>query len=136
MGRYDAIIIGAGIAGFGVGGLLQGKGWKTLILEKSRTPGGRCKTFHLPGGWRVDSGTHAVDLGMHSACATLLKRLGKEIPWSRNIEGAMLYDEGGGAPAEYLNLTTSDDGNWPISEPGCGRRTGGARRLDRVSLNS
>ena len=110
MDRYDAIILGAGIAGLGVGALLQGKGLKTLVLEKSKTPGGRCKTFHLPGGWKVDSGTHAVDLGKYSACATLLKRLGKEIPWSRNIEGAMLYDEGQWKLLpEYLNLTTSDD---------------------------
>lgn len=92
---YDAIVIGAGIGGLGVAGILQSNGYKTLVLEKTKTSGGRSKTQDIPGGWKLDTGTHCIDLGTKSACAKLLKILGKEIPWTRNIEGAMLYDDDG-----------------------------------------
>ena len=105
MEKYDAIVIGAGIAGLGVAGLLQGAGLKTVLLEKSKAPGGRSKTYELPGGWRVDTGTHCVDLGEHSPCAALLRTLGREIPWSRRLEGFMFYDGGEWKPMmEYLAL--------------------------------
>lgn len=109
MSNYDVIIVGAGIAGLGVGGILQDHGLKTMILEKSKIAGGRCKTFDFPGGWKVDSGTHAIDDGEHSACADLLKKLGKKIPWSRNIQGGMFYSEGAWKPMlEYLAMTEGD----------------------------
>ncbi|MCX5852881.1 MAG: FAD-dependent oxidoreductase [Deltaproteobacteria bacterium] len=109
MNHYDAVIIGAGIAGLGVAGLLQGRGLKTVVLEKSKTPGGRSKTYELPGGWKVDTGTHCVDLGKYSACATLLRKLGKEIAWSRNLEGFMFYDGGTWKPmTEYLALSPKE----------------------------
>ncbi len=110
MSKFDVIIVGAGIAGLGVGGLLQDKGLKTIIIEKGKVSGGRCKTFDFPGGWKVDSGTHAIELGEYSACAKLLAKLGKKIPWSRNIEGSMLYDDGKWKPmAEYLEMTAADE---------------------------
>ncbi len=83
---------------------------KTLILEKSKITGGRCKTFDFPGGWKVDSGTHAIDDGEYSACAKLLEKVGKKIPWTRNIEGGMFYTEGKWKPMmEYLALTGEDE---------------------------
>jgi phytoene dehydrogenase-like protein len=94
MSDYDVIVVGAGIAGLGVAGLLGKKGIKTLVLEKSKMPGGRAKTRDLPGGWRLDSGTHCVDNGDKSACAELLKKVGKEIAWTIPLEGVMLYDDG------------------------------------------
>ncbi len=95
MEKYDAIIVGAGIAGLGVGGMLQDRGFKTAVFEKSKIVGGRSRTFELPGGWRVDMGTHCVDQGVHSSCAKLLKELGTAIPWSHNLEGFMFYGEDG-----------------------------------------
>lgn len=108
--KYDAIIVGAGIAGLGVGGILQDKGFKTLVLEKSKAVGGRSRTFDLPGGWKVDTGTHCIDLGKYSACASLLKELGTDIPWSRNLEGFMFYDENGKwvPMMQYLNLNAEE----------------------------
>ena len=47
MNDYDVIIVGAGIGGLGVAGLLGRKGIKTLVLEKSKMPGGRAKTREL-----------------------------------------------------------------------------------------
>ena len=112
MEHYDAIIVGAGIAGLGVAGILQDRGMKTAVIERSETLGGRTKTFEMPGGWRVDSGTHCVVSGMHSPCAILLKKLGKEIAWSRNIEGFLIYEDGDWKPMmTYLALTPTEREN-------------------------
>jgi phytoene dehydrogenase-like protein len=92
MKQFDVIIVGGGIAGLGVAGLLQKAGVQTLLLEKSKLPGGRSKTRELPGGWKLDSGIHAVDHGDRSACAELLKKVGKEIKWSKPIQGNLLFD--------------------------------------------
>jgi phytoene dehydrogenase-like protein len=90
--QYDVIVIGGGIAGLGVAGLLQKAGVQTLLLEKSKVPGGRSKTKEVPGGWRIDTGIHAVDGGAQSAAAELLKKVGKTIKWSKPIEGNKLFD--------------------------------------------
>lgn len=108
--NYDVIIIGAGIAGLGVAGLLQSQGVKTIVLEKSKIVGGRCKTREFDG-WKVDSGIHCVELGEFSACAKLLKKLGKEISWSRPIEKMMFYDEGQWKSMEEFLSLTGDEQN-------------------------
>ena len=92
MKQFDVIVIGGGIAGLGVAGLLQKAGVQTLLLEKSKLPGGRSKTRELPGGWKLDSGIHAVDNGEKSAVAELLRKVGKEIKWSKPIQGNKLFD--------------------------------------------
>jgi prolycopene isomerase len=108
--EYDVIVVGAGIAGLGVAGLLQRKGLKTLVLEKSKTPGGRAKTKDLPGGWRLDTGTHCVDNGDKSAVADLLRKVGKEIAWTRTIEGMMVYDKGKWLhSADYFNMSDEEN---------------------------
>lgn len=110
MTEYDVIVVGAGIAGLGVAGLLQRKGLKTLVLEKSKTPGGRAKTKDLPGGWRLDTGTHCVDNGDKSAVADLLRKVGKEIAWTRTIEGMMVYDKGKWLhSADYFNMSDEEN---------------------------
>jgi phytoene dehydrogenase-like protein len=109
MQHFDAIVVGAGIAGLGTAGLLQKQGLKTLVLEKSRTPGGRAKTRTLPGGWRVDSGTHCVDNGDRSACAELLGRIGAGISWSRPVLGLNVFDGHRWKDmAEYFNLSAAE----------------------------
>ena len=45
--KYDAVLIGAGISGLGVGGLLAKKGKKVLILEKNHTVGGKGRSFEI-----------------------------------------------------------------------------------------
>lgn len=110
MAEYDVIIVGAGIAGLGVAGLLGKKGVKTLVLEKSKTPGGRAKTRELPGGWRLDSGTHCVDNGDKSAVADLLRKVGKEIDWTIPLEGMMVYDQGKWRhAADYFNMSEQEN---------------------------
>ena len=41
MKQYDAIVVGAGIAGLGAAALLASKGRKVLLLEKEPILGGR-----------------------------------------------------------------------------------------------
>lgn len=53
---YDAIIIGAGIGGLSCGLYLASKGYKILILEKSKQLGGRCSSIRLHG-CQFDFGT-------------------------------------------------------------------------------
>lgn len=43
--RYDAIVIGGGIAGLTAGALLSRKGWRVLLLEKERQTGGYVVSF-------------------------------------------------------------------------------------------
>jgi len=137
MENYDVIIIGGGIAGLGAGSILQEKGLKTVVLERGRVSGGRCRTFEMPGGWKVDSGTHCIDDADHSACSKLLARLGKEIPWSRNLQGFMFYAEGSWKPMmEYLEMTEGDKKQLAEFEDWI-RNIGDAEidELDKVSLN-
>ena len=109
MSDYDAIVVGAGIAGLGIAGLLQGRGMKTLLLERTRTPGGRAKTREAPGGWRIDTGTHCVDNGDKSACADLLKRIGVDIGWTRPMRGMGIFDgEKWKDAGQYFNFSDEE----------------------------
>jgi phytoene dehydrogenase-like protein len=109
MKEYDVIIVGAGIAGLGVAGLLQKSGLQTLLLEKSKLPGGRAKTREVPGGWKLDSGIHAVDNGDLSACAELLRKTGIQIKWSKPIQGNLLFDgKKWTTMEEYFNMSADE----------------------------
>jgi monoamine oxidase len=48
--KYDVIVVGAGIAGLGAGGILARAGRKVLVLEKNSQVGGRAATF-TKDGW-------------------------------------------------------------------------------------
>ncbi len=136
MSNYDAIVVGAGIAGLGVAGLLQGLGIKTLLLEKTRTPGGRAKTREAPGGWRIDTGTHCVDNGDKSACADLLKKIGAEITWTRPMRGMRIFDGDKWKDAgEYFKFTDDELKNIVALEDSFVAMTDDEiDRLDKMSL--
>ncbi|MDD5749073.1 MAG: FAD-dependent oxidoreductase [Actinomycetota bacterium] len=91
---YDAVVIGAGIAGLGVAGLLQKAGKSVLCVEKDASPGGRMQGFDIEGGWRVDIGLHMVELGDKSSSALLVKELGKEVLWGRFSETVEVFKDG------------------------------------------
>jgi len=109
MAQYDVIVVGGGVAGLGVAGLLQKEGINTLVIEKSKRPGGRAKTYVMEGGWRLDSGTHAMNLGKLSPCNKILIKLGKKIKWSRPLEGGMIFSDGKWKSfEEEMGLTEED----------------------------
>ncbi|MBT8341742.1 MAG: NAD(P)/FAD-dependent oxidoreductase [Desulfatitalea sp.] len=56
---YDAIVIGAGISGLGVGGLLARAGKKVCILESAHEVGGKCRSVKIDG-YTFDMGPHAT----------------------------------------------------------------------------
>lgn len=109
--KYDAIVVGAGIAGMGTAALLQKAGMKTLCVEKDDRAGGRMQGYDLEGGWRLDIGFHQVELGESSPAAELVRAAGREIEWANWVESGELYQDGRwrsaadmllGAPPEQL----------------------------------
>ncbi len=82
--KYDVIIVGAGIAGLGLGAILSKEGkQKVLVLDRYPKAGGRTMSYDgYPGkGWRVDIGLHLIELGEKSACTELNARVGKKVAW-------------------------------------------------------
>ena len=56
----DAIVIGSGIGGLGIASILaQRKGWKVLLLEGNKVPGG-CTHCHELGGYEFNSGIDSI----------------------------------------------------------------------------
>ena len=53
MRKYDFIIIGAGFTGLSAAYYLTRLGKKTLVLEKSDSPGGLASSFKFPDGVSV-----------------------------------------------------------------------------------
>jgi len=75
--EYDAIVIGAGIAGLGIRGILARAGKKVVLLEKNSHVGGRAATFRKDG-WVRSIGQHAALKGQRYD--TLLQTLGVDCP--------------------------------------------------------
>ena len=57
---YDAIIIGSGLGGLSCGAYLARNGWKILVLEKHRIPGGYA-TCYKRGDFVFDSTLHVLN---------------------------------------------------------------------------
>jgi len=107
--KYDAIVIGAGIAGLGVSALLQRAGMKTLCVEKDPQPGGRMQSFDLPGGWRVDIGLHMAELGDASSSDELVRAVGKQLEWAGFSETVELYRGGKWNTLEEMVVVSTED---------------------------
>lgn len=83
--RYDTIVVGAGIAGLGVGAILSKEAnQKILVLDRFPKFGGRLMSYegYPEKGWTVDVGLHLIELGEKSSCTELNTRVGKEIEWA------------------------------------------------------
>jgi len=94
MSDYDAIVVGAGIAGLGVASQLQQAGKKTLLLEMYPKAGGRMQSYGLPGGYRADIGLHMIEMGKKGYCHELGARVGKEFEWAGFSVTLDLYEDG------------------------------------------
>lgn len=82
--KYDVIIVGAGIAGLGLGAILAKEGkQKVLVLDRFPKIGGRMMSYdgYPEKGWRVDIGLHLVELGEKASCTELNERVGKKVAW-------------------------------------------------------
>lgn len=81
--QYDAIIVGSGIGGGGVGTLLAHAGWKVLMLERNKLIGGRCISYDR-SGCTMDLGWHFYCLGKVGPLQEILNRVGlpDSIPWN------------------------------------------------------
>jgi hypothetical protein len=77
MGRYDAVIIGAGLSGLCVGALLSHRGQRVLLLEREPVVGGRAKSL-LYRGHVLDNGAHMPSEPGH--LEEVFRTLGLEYP--------------------------------------------------------
>ncbi|MEW6552736.1 MAG: FAD-dependent oxidoreductase [Actinomycetota bacterium] len=109
MSDYDAIVVGAGIAGLGVASQLQQSGKKTLLLEMYPRAGGRMQSYDLPGGYRTDIGLHMVEMGKKGFCHELGARVGKEFEWAGFSVTLDLYENGAWHDMQtYIQLTDEE----------------------------
>ncbi len=93
--KYDVIIVGAGIAGLGLGAILAKEGkQKILVLDRFPKAGGRTMSYDgYPGkGWRVDIGLHLVELGEKASVTELNERVGKKVAWGPFSKTVDIWD--------------------------------------------
>ena len=112
MGKYDAIVVGAGIAGLSAGALLAKRGKKVLVLEKNKDVGGSARTYNPFPGYYIDDGGHLLYLSTKGALAEVYQKVGKSLPEL----GRARVDGGAGAMEIY------EDGQWKrladMTDPG------------------
>ncbi len=75
---YDVIVIGGGYAGLSVGALLAHGGYGVLLLEKTKSLGGRA-CFMEKDGYTVEYGLHANRFASDGAAAAVFRRLDREL---------------------------------------------------------
>jgi all-trans-retinol 13,14-reductase len=71
--EYDAIIIGAGLGGLSCAAAFARQGFKVLVLEKHRIPGGYATSFKRPGGFTFDVSLHSTSVGIRDGIANLIQ---------------------------------------------------------------
>jgi prolycopene isomerase len=94
---WDALVVGAGIAGLGVGAILaKERGLKVLVLERHGRPGGRLMSFqdYPERGWSVDTGLHLIELGDQGSAHLLNERVGALVQWGPMSQNVRYYREG------------------------------------------
>ena len=88
--KWDAIIVGGGIAGCAAGALLANEGKKVLLLEANSEVGGRCWSGEYKG-CTLDLGGHLIEDG---AVEAVYKKVGKELRVGPPGEGMSLWKDG------------------------------------------
>ena len=87
--KFDAVIIGAGISGLGVGALLAKAGKRVVVLEKTKQVGGRATSFKYKD-YTLNIGEHAGLVG--GRIDDLIIQVGKEPPARGIFDDMKIYD--------------------------------------------
>ena len=69
---YDAVIIGAGLGGLSCAAAFARQGFKPLVLEQNRIPGGYATSLKRPGGFVFDASLHSTSVGERNGVANLI----------------------------------------------------------------
>jgi phytoene dehydrogenase-like protein len=69
---YDAVIIGAGLGGLSCAAAFARQGFKPLVLEQHRIPGGYATSFKRPGGFVFDASLHSTSVGERNGIVNLI----------------------------------------------------------------
>jgi len=104
--KYDAIIVGGGIAGLTAAAYLSKSGCKTLLLEKEKNCGGLVNTFERDGFF-YDAGIRAMENS--GVVFPMVKQLGLDIDFIKNhisigIEDQVIQIESEESVQEYQSL--------------------------------
>ncbi len=70
--QWDAAIIGAGLGGLACAAAFARQGFKPLVLEQHRIPGGYATTFKRPGGFEFDVSLHSTGAGERNGINNLI----------------------------------------------------------------
>ena len=71
-GQYDAIVIGAGLGGLSAAAAFARQGYKVLVLEQHRVPGGYASSFTRPGGFVFDVSLHSTTVDLREGVPNLI----------------------------------------------------------------
>lgn len=99
MTSFDAVVIGAGCAGFAAATALAERGARVLTLEARPGLGGRATAFTDPEtGERVDNGQHIL-MGCYTETFAMLGRIGASdrVKWQSGLKVAMIDRQGHGS---------------------------------------
>ena len=77
--KYDAVIVGAGISGLLSALVLSKERKNILILEKSNTVGGNCRSYTVDG-FQTDTGAHAITSLKKGPLVTLMDQYFDIVP--------------------------------------------------------
>src|SRR5688500_6979539 len=93
---FDAIVIGAGCAGFSAATALTDRGARVLVVEARPGIGGRATAFTDPEtGERVDNGQHIL-MGCYTDTLEFLERIGASdrVRWQSGLNVSMIDRQG------------------------------------------
>lgn len=69
---YDVIVIGAGLGGLSCAAAFARQGFRSLVIEQHRIPGGYATTFRRPGGFVFDVSLHSTTVGERNGIHNLI----------------------------------------------------------------